>query len=324
MHSTASDTFALMFPRPQCLLPYLLLAACGSSSTTTDTPDASRFDAQPGAADATPGLVDPDFNTRLRLIHQEVFREDDAFAAGGTGRLLLFAAEALPADDRESFTNTDGERCTYESGTEWPTFLTGDVEWPPGDLLNAGDLQFDVTDGPNQIVFEYYETAYIRKAPAAVVQGPFTHSSFFDGSNLPSGKDIMVSAVGGPDLGSFSFTATLPEDFVVSSPDIVGGTGTIDVSQAMDIAWSPADSESRMEVIVKDSFSFLRCNFADDGSATIPQSAMAKLNNGQFATFTVQAIRQRSHHAQVTDSGGNVVDIDFVAEHVKLGRFSAN
>ncbi len=311
-----------MFPRTQSAFLCIFLVACGSSNTA-GTPDASRFDAQPGAADADPGL-DPDYGTRLRLIHQEVFREDDAFAAGGTGRLLLFAAEALPADDRERFVNAENELCTYESGTEWPTFLTGDVEWPTGDLLNAGDLQFDVTDGPNQIVFEYYETAYIRNAPAAVVQGSFTHTSFFDGSNLPSGKDIMVSAVGGPDLGSFSFAAALPQNFTMSTPDIVGGNSTIDVSKAMDFAWSPGNGDSRMEVIVKDSFSFLRCNFADDGSATIPAGAMAKLNSGQFATFIVQAIRQRSHHSQVTDSGGKVIDIDFVAEHVKIGRFDAN
>ncbi len=311
---------------PLFLASVLLLSCCSSDSGNTEgTADARPSTGADAAFPATQSDASPpaDFGSYLKLINQEVFREDDAFAAGGTGRFHFFSAEPLPADDRISFTNGDGEKCTYESETEWPTTPSSSADWPTGSPASAGDLHIDVTDGPNQIIFDEFEGGYFREEPTALQQGDFTHNSFFDSSNLPSGKNFIVSAQGGTNIGSFSFSSKLPADYTVSSPDMMAGNDTIDVAEAFTFAWSPASSGARMEVILKDSFSFVRCNFDDDGSGEVPAEAMNLLSAGLFSKLVVHMIRQETHDAQVADSNGKQVQIDFVAEHVKIGRFDS-
>ena len=226
-----------------CICACLLATACGDDAESGLAFDGGN--AADGATLASDASLSPTHSAYLRLIRQEVFREDDAFAAGGTGRLYLFAYEGLPADTRERFANSDGETCTYESGTEWPTLPSFDQEWPVGDLLSAGELRFEVADGPNTIVFEDFEGGYLRKAPAPVMQGSFTHNSFFDSSNLPSGKSVTMSAQGGTGLGAFGFSATLPADYTVSTPDMETGNDVIDVGTALAFAWTPGSEIPR-------------------------------------------------------------------------------
>lgn len=298
------------------LFASIFLLGCGD--------DGGSASADAGADAAAADAARPaDYNAYLRLIRQEAYREDDAFAAGGTARLYFFAAEPLPGDDRMRFANGDGEECTMESGTEWPTVPKIGVEWPSSPLLGAGDLSITVQDGPNTIVFEETEGAYFRKEPAPLVQGDFTHSSFFDGANLPSGKAFTLSTMGGAGVGALSFAGDLPNDYSVSSPDMETGRDVIDVSKALTFTWSPAQPGARMEVIVKDAFSFLRCNFADDGLATVPAEAMAQLAAGQFSSVSIQTLRQVAVTKQVEDDGGKIVDVDFIAEHVRFGRFDS-
>ena len=301
------------------LLISLSLVGCGDDGGGASADAGPAGDS--GSADAAqPG----DYGAYLRLIRQEAFREDDAFAAGGTGRLYFFVKEPLPADDRPRFANGDGEECVMEVGTEWPTVPTTGVEWPTNPLLGVGDLTIEVVDGPNTIVFEETDGAYFRKEPEPLVQGDFTHSSFFDSSNLPSGKAFTFTTAGGPEVGALSFGGVLPDDYSVSSPDMETGNDVIDVSEPLTVTWSPAQPGALMEVIVTDSFSVLRCNFADDGSATVPATAMAQLVAGQFSTVSIQTLRQVAVTEQVEDDNGKLVDIDFIAEHVKFGRFDSS
>ncbi len=292
-------------------------SAAGFDSPMVDapTPDAAV------TADARP----PDVQARIQLLNQEVFREDDAFASGGTGRMYFFDPQPLPDDDRPSWYTSDGERCTYESGTEWPILLDGGVEWPDGPFYDAGDLQFDVTGAPNLIVFEYYDTAYIRKEPEALQQGGFTHSSFFNAENLPPGQPFTMTAVGGPGVGAFTVPSlSLPADYSVTSPDIEGGTTVVSVAAPLEVSWSPPQPEATFWLLVKDSFSFILCELDDDGSATIPEAAMSNLIGGGFARVTVQAWRDVPRTVTVEDSDGQRVELEIVARHAKIGRFDTS
>lgn len=265
-----------------------------------------------------------DVTARLLYINQRVFREDDAFARGGTAKLELHAPQPLPVDDRPEFFNADGERCTLETGTEWPTSPPVGGTWPSGPFLDAGDLSLAVSGTPGPVVYEYYDSYYLRLAPEPVKLGNFTHSYFFPPIYLPHGANAALSAPGGADLGAFSVEdLALAADYTVTSPNLVAGGDVIDTDSALTFTWGPASPGDEMAVIVKDSFSFIKCVFDDDGQATVPEGAMATLVGGQFATITVQTWREHHQAKRVLSADGQRIDVEFTSRHVQIGRFGS-
>jgi len=278
-----------------------------------------------GGAGSGPSVDGPaDATARLLYINQRVFREDDAFARGGTAKLELHAPQPKPTDDRPEFFNGDGERCTLETGTEWPTSLPMGATWPAGPFLDAGDLSLAVSGTPGPVVYEYFDSYYLRLAPEPVKLGNFTHSYFFPPIYIPHGADAALSAPGGADLGAFSVEGlALAADYAVSSPAMVSGGDVIDTGSAFTLTWGPPSPGDQMAVIVKDSFSFIKCVFDDDGEATVPEGAMATLVGGQFATITVQTWREHHEQKRVLSADGQRVDVDFTSRHVQIGRFAS-
>ncbi|MEM6790802.1 MAG: hypothetical protein AAF715_25005 [Myxococcota bacterium] len=266
----------------------------------------------------------PDATARLLYINQRVYREDDAFARGGTAVLEVHAPQALPVDDRPEFFNGDGERCTLEVGTEWPTSLAGGATWPAGPFLDAGDLRLAVSGSPGLVVYEYYDSYYLRAAPAPVQLGNFIHSYFYPPVFIPHGADAALEAAGGTDLGAFEVSGLeLAPDYTVTSPNLVVGNDTIDTGSALTFTWGPPSPGDDMVVIVKDSFSYLKCVFDDDGEATVPASAMGNLVGGAFATITIQTWREHHDERRVLSADGQRVDVAFTSRHVQIGRFGS-
>lgn len=294
----------------------------GSTTTGGGTTDASTTTG--GGGSGTGGAIDPgpaDVTASLLYINQRVFREDDAFAQGGISRLEIHDPQPLPTDDRTEFFNGDGERCTFESGTEWPELLASGETWPAGPFLDAGNLSLTATGAPGPVIYEYYDSYYLRLAPGPVQQGSFTHNSFYAPEYLPHGATATIAAAGGPDLGAFSAELQLAADYVVSSPNMVSGADVIDDEAPLTFSWSPPAPGDQMAVIVKDSFSFIKCVFEDDGEASVPAEAMALLNGGQFARFTVQTWREHSETVRAESADGQQVDVAFTSRHVQIGRF---
>lgn len=294
--------------------------ASSTSSGTGGQPPEGR-----GGGDGGP-TVDgpPDVTARLLYINQRVFREDDAFARGGTARLELHTPQALPVDDRPEFFNGDAERCTLEVGTEWPTSLPMDATWPAGPFLDAGNLSLAVSGTPGPVIYEYFDSYYLRLAPEPVKLGNFTHSYFFPPIYVPHGAAAALSAPGGADLGAFSVDGLeLAADYAVTAPNMAMGGDVIDTEASFTLSWGPPSPGDQMVVIVKDSFSFIKCVFDDDGEATVPASAMATLVGGQFSTITVQTWREHHEEERVLSADGQRIDVDFTSRHVQIGRFAS-
>ncbi|MBW2527476.1 MAG: hypothetical protein JRI23_25060 [Deltaproteobacteria bacterium] len=337
-------------PSTKLLAPLLLLlgsgwiGACESSETEDPQPGAAGsggttpIDAGTGGTapptdaglDAGQGGTAPvdagpaDVTAGLLYIHQQVFREDDAFARGGLARLELYDPQALPPDDRPEFFNADGERCTFETGTEWPLTLPNGDTWPAGPFYDAGNLSLTAAGAPGPVVYEYYDTYYVRQSPGPVVLGSFTHSSFFPPEYIPHGAAASFAAPGGADIGAFSFSGvTLAADYTVTAPDLVVGSYVINTSDPLTFTWSPPAPGDSMAVIVKDSFSFLKCVFDDDGVATIPAEAMATLVGGQFVRLTVQTWREHRETQRVVSADGEQIDVELTSRHVQIGRFDS-
>ncbi len=269
----------------------------------------------PSAADVT---------ARLLYINQRVFREDDAFAQGGTASLSLHASETPPKDTRQSWVNTDGEICSFESYTEWPWEFPSGVTWPEGPFLDAGDITLRADGAPGPVVYAWYDTFYMRDEPGPVEQGYFTHSSFFPPEYLPHGAGATVTAAGGAGVGSFEVgEVRLAEDYMVSSPNLAGGGDVIDTGEALDIEWAPSAPGGTMTVLVKDATAYLKCVLEDDGRATVPAEAMAALLAGPFVRFTVQTWREKRTVERVVTGDGAVVDVEVVSRHAQIGRFEA-
>lgn len=292
------------------------------SSTSTGVGGEPNGSHQGGGGPTADGP--PDVTARLLYINQRVFREDDAFAQGGTAKLELHTPQPLPVDDRPEFFNGDGERCTLEVGTEWPTSLPMDATWPAGPFLDAGDLSLAVSGTPGPVVYEYFDSYYLRLAPEPVKLGNFTHSYFFPPIYVPHGAEAALSAPGGPDLGAFSVDGLeLAEDYTVTTPNMTMGGDVIDTGSSFTFTWGPPSPGDHMAVIVKDSFSFIKCVFDDDGEATVPASAMATLVGGQFSTITVQTWREHHEQARVLSADGKRIDVEFTSRHVQIGRFGS-
>ena len=296
----------------------------GAGASTGSTTTSGGGDSGVGGGG---GVIDPgpaDVTAELLYINQRVFREDDAFAQGGTARLELYDPQPLPVDDRTEFFNADGERCTFESGTEWPELLSDGSTWPMGPFKDAGNLSLTPTGAPGPVVYEYYDSYYLRLSPEAVQQGSFTHNSFYPPEYIPHGAVATIDAAGGNDVGSFSVPGVeLAADYTVSSPNLVAGGDVIDTGAALDFAWSPPVPGDRMAVIVKDAFSFVKCVFDDDGQAQVPAEAMAVLNGGQFTTFTIQTWREHSETHRVESADGQQIDVALTSRHVQIGRFDS-
>lgn len=332
---------------PQRTLPFVafgLLAGCA-----TGTEDASSFEptgvedggsstvvsssSATGGAGSTsvgqggsgPTAEGPaDVTARLLYINQRVFREDDAFARGGTAKLELYAPQALPADDRPSFSNADGERCTFETGTAWPTLLSGGETWPAGPFLDAGNLSLAVSGTPAPVVYEYYDSYYLRLSPDPVKLGNFTHSYFFSPVYVPHGATAALQASGGTDLGTFEVTGIeLAANYTVTSPNLVMGGDVIDTEAPLTLTWGPPEPGDEMVLIVKDSFSFLKCVFDDDGEATVPVEAMATIVGGQFSTITIQTWREHRAEQRVLSADGQRIDVELTSRHAQIGRFKS-
>ena len=279
-------------------------------------------DAQAGdALDDADTVADPDLHARFLVTHQRVFREDAFFAQGGLGVFEIYDPEALPVDDRAEFFNADGERCTIESGTEWPLTAADGSTWPSGPFANAGSLTFSVDGAPGDVVYNYFDSYYLRDAPGPVMEGGITHNSFFPPEYIPHGRAASLSAAGGT-VSSFTIDGLMTaDDYSVMEPNLEAGGTRIDNSQALPVKWSPGDEDSQMAVIVKSGFSFVKCVFEDDGESVIPVEAMTQLSGGQFTTFTVQTWRERTQERQVMATDGTLINVSFTSRHVQLGRF---
>jgi hypothetical protein len=285
----------------------------GGVDAEDDAGDAGEVDA--GPADVTASLL---------YMNQRVFREDDAFARGGIARLELYDPQPLPADGRTEVFNADGERCTFESGTEWPLTLPGGETWPAGPFHDAGDLALTAAGAPGPVIYEYFDSYYLRASPGPVQLGSFTHTFFFAPEYLPHGASASFAAAGGSDIGAFAFDgARLAADYTVSVPNLVAGGDVIDTDAALTFSWSPAAPGDQMAVIVKDSFSFIKCVFDDDGEATVPAEAMGLLIGGPFVTLTVQTWREHTEALRVTDIDGTAIDVELSSRHVQIGRFAS-
>ena len=115
----------------------------------------------------------------------------------------------------------------------------------------------------------------------------------------------------------------LASDYTVSAPNLEAGDDVIDTGAELQVTWDPPSPGDTMSVIVKDSFSFVKCEFEDDGSAVVPADAMGLLVGGQFVRLTVQTWRERTVERNVQAADGKTVGVQFTSRHAQIGRFDS-
>ena len=151
--------------------------------------------------------------------------------------------------------------------------------------------------------------------PAPFLAGVFSPSESPDqlvALGFGGGQTIDFGFPGGADIGPFSASVDLPDQITVTLPDLSAGSLTLDTSRAWELMWiagSPADtvgvtlSRSSFDTVSNPDGSFsstgsttlILCEFADDGTGTIPAGAMARLPaEGATSTTVIAFSRERS------------------------------
>jgi len=252
----------------------------------------------------------------------------------GKAEAELWDYEAKPKDDREAFITDEGERCTWEYGTTYPHSYSGGY-WPSGPGKSAGNLTFSVADGLGAIelvawdiddggAIEYGWAYYHDETPPALRDGAAVYPDFFDPAYVVLGKSFTVTAEGGLHVGAQTFTGgQIPNAFVITAPDVEGGTGEISVGGSLLVTWDPPQPEATMEIFVTTLVDYegllVSCTVNDDGQATLPADAMEVLGAGYPGDIGVQLRRSVSRRIQTTTVEGNAAYIDLVARHARLG-----
>ncbi len=123
------------------------------------------------------------------------------------------------------------------------------------------------------------------------------------------GQTIDFSFPGGADLGPFSASIDIPDDIVVTSPDLSASALTLNTSRDWDITWVTGSPTDTVVVTLTQStvdnsdgsvsstvvHTTILCKFADDGTGTIPALAMSMLPaESATGTTTVTFSRERT------------------------------
>jgi hypothetical protein len=234
---------------------------------------------------------------------------------GKAARQLVWFHEQdpLPPDNRQVYTTSEGETCTYDETTS-PTKLLWPGMWPESPTLGAGNVTFSVDGAPGPIVVEASNMGgdwnYFRKEPDDMPNG----YGWFSPDYLPFGASYTVTTAGGPDLGPMTFNGRIPADFTISAP-IEKGQGEVPEGD-LTVTWTPPAPASRMEILLTqaDPHGYqaeLRCSVTDDGSATIPAAAVANFSMDVF----LEMHRINERYGSPTDAqSGKVVHTTILAD----------
>jgi hypothetical protein len=128
-----------------------------------------------------------------------------------------------------------------------------------------------------------------------------------------AGQTIRFSWPGGADIGAFSDSIGVPQEIVVLSPDFGDLNLAITTNAGLDVRWVAGNASDTVTVLVSGSVSSsqnnpdgtfttnsmsvtISCEFGDDGSGTVPATAMQRLPGP--VTF-ISVARQRSRDIQV-------------------------
>lgn len=145
--------------------------------------------------------------------------------------------------------------------------------------------------------------------PAPILAGVFSPSESSDeliALGFGGSQTINFSFPGGADVDPFSISLDMPDKITVTTPDLSAGSLTLDTSRDWDILWIAGNLADTMRVVLtrinSDSVSnpdgsfsttgnvtAISCEFADDGTGTIPAGALALLpaKNASSATAIV-------------------------------------
>jgi hypothetical protein len=245
----------------------------------------------------------------------------------GKGEADLHDQEPLPKDNRPSWTSSEGEKCYFEIGTNYPYYYDG-KSWPSGPMLGAGNLTFTVAGGAGPIVLEAMNLsgwAYFHKdTPPHLKEGATSYPDFFDAAYLPAGAAFEVKTAGGPSVGAHTLTGgELPVAFNITTPAAEAPGAQAPASGDLVVKWSPAQSSATMEIFITSAagmdVALLSCRGRDDGSLTVPAAAMKNFAAGE--TLGLQLRRTTERYTKVTTTGGKVLHVQLRGRHARLGRF---
>lgn len=266
----------------------------------------------------------------VTLLEQVVPAQPDALRDIGTANASFHDYEPLPEDERTTVPVASGGACAIEQNTTYPSNYGGQF-WPSGPGLGVGDLSFDVagTNVPirlNAAAIGAYGWTYVHRDEPPALEEPGAHyPQFFDPSVLRPGATFGVEAAGGPDVGANALQGELPRAFTITEPPAESPGATASVANGLHVAWSPAQRPAYMEIFLTrgtgsaGSFILVSCKIPDNGSTTIPTSALAPLTN--VGPIGIQLRRTTERYAKVVSATGPL-HLAVFGRHARIGSVS--
>jgi hypothetical protein len=216
---------------------------------------------------------------------------------GAVGRYdaTFYVQEDPPwSDPRTKITTPEGDVCYQDSYSCGYPHCQNDTVWLPKGL-GAGDLTFTVEGAPGPVVLTPFNAGGTGKPddwmyalsddePGPLKDGSTTYGSWFDKGYVPRGAKFEMAMAGGPHFKAETFAGLqLASSFQILSPP---ANQPIRTQEDLRISWSPAQTGAVMNLeIVAGEAAALRCTVRDDGSVTIPSSALTALGGVSYITF---------------------------------------
>lgn len=133
------------------------------------------------------------------------------------------------------------------------------------------------------------------------------------------GATYTLSAPGGARIDAFSQAFTMSGDFTLTDPPESTASMTLDRAQDFTIAWTSTGSADPILVVFDqydadlNTLAYVSCRFTDDGSATVPSSALQELTASSPGVTTVIEVSKQRYQ---------FIDIDAVGMTAFAGQAS--
>jgi hypothetical protein len=230
-----------------------------------------------------------------------------AFTGGAVGRSdATFYVEATPpwSDPRSPITTAEGDTCYIDNySCDYPHCNNDQVWLPPG--LDAGALTFTITGAPGVVALTSFNAGgsgkpddwmygWSNDKPGPLKDGSTTYSSWIDKSYVPLGAKMRMDMAGGADFNAQSFPGLeVPAAFTIDSPR---AGQPVPSGQPLKISWSPPQPGAlmRLEIVGAgpiETAKAVSCSVRDDGSVTIPATAVTQLGGVTYITFKRDVVR---------------------------------
>lgn len=275
--------------RAWALVALLLVAGCAGGAAGGD--DSSSGTPTTGTNTPTPTGTSP-YGGYVSLSR---IRIETPATGGGTDSAAASAAFNEPIS-LGAFPTPALDACTVTTPGPTPTPATYTSRDAGADVQVSGAASLDLPRGVNG-AFIYYQTT---ASTSEIVPGG-VYSVAWPG------------AAGGVEAESWSNAVTMPASLSITSPSL---TSTVTVgSSALPMSWTGSSSVpvTIMLTIVEtgtSNYTSISCRAADDGSFTIPASAISQLPSG---TGTLGMYRATNSSRNLTD--GSVVYLSGYWEH---------